>query len=290
MKKKTCIYLIIVICALSFAFPIFLTITNSFMSEDEVVMHYGKVLAQNDNWTTKSGYMSEKAELQLLPDYWSLRQYVTALFLSPDYLMKFWNSVVLVIPTVLLQLFVAILAAYALTRYRSKTGERIFFVYTMLMLLPFQVTLVPNFLIAKALNIYNTYWAIILPGMFSTFSVYMLTKYMRRIPMDIIEAACMDGANEWKLFTRICLPLCRRAIISTGILVFIEYWSMVEQPLVLLEDVNKHPLSIFLSEINVGEVGIAFAVAVIYMMPTVFISLCGEEYLIDGIAVYGRKK
>ena len=289
MKKKIGTYFIIIIVAMSFAFPIFLTITNSFMDEDEVVMHYGNVLSKDGDWTTKSGYISEKAELTFVPDYWSIKQYVTALFLSPDYLMKFWNSVFLVTPIVVLQLLVAILAAYAFTRYRSKTSERLFFVYTMLMLLPFQVTLVPNFLIAKALNIYNTYWSIILPGVFSTFSVYMLTKYMRRIPIDIIEAACLDGANEWDLFTKICMPLCRSAIISTGILVFIEYWNMVEQPLVLLEDVSKHPLSIFLSEINMGEVGLAFAVAVIYMMPTIFVSLCGEEYLIDGISVYGKR-
>ena len=112
---------------------------------------------------------------------------------------------------------------------------------------------------------------------------------MKRIPLDVIEAACLDGASEWHLFTRICVPLCKSAIISTGILVFIEYWSMVEQPLVFLEDVNKHPLSIFLSQINMGEIGLAFAAAVIYMMPTVFVSLCGEEYLIDGISVYGKR-
>ena len=144
--------------------------------------------------------------------------------------------------------------------------------------MPYQVSLVPNFLVSKWLGILNTRAAIILPGIFSTFSVFLLTKYMRRIPKSLIEAAELDGASEWQIFTKVCIPLCKSAIASTAILVFIDYWNMVEQPLILLSDSDKYPLSIFLSEINKGEVGLAFAVAVIYMVPTILIYLYGEEY------------
>ncbi len=127
-------------------------------------------------------------------------------------------------------------------------------------------------------------------GYFLDIQCFLLTKYMRRIPKSLIEAAELDGASEWQIFTKVCIPLCKSAIASTAILVFIDYWNMVEQPLILLSDSDKYPLSIFLSEINKGEVGLAFAVAVIYMVPTILIYLYGEEYLIEGISYSGGVK
>mgnify|MGYP003295223738 CR=1 FL=1 len=140
------------------------------------------------------------------------------------------------------------------------------------------------------LGILDTRWAIWLPGMFSPFAVYLLTKYMKRIPKSIIEAAKVDGAGEFKIFMKICLPLCKGAIYSVAILIFIDYWNMVEQPLILLLDEYLHPLSIFLSKINSGEIGLAFAVACIYMVPSLLIFLYGEDYLVEGISYQGGVK
>ena len=158
------------------------------------------------------------------------------------------------------------------------------------MLMPYQVTLVPNYLVSKWLNIYDTRWAIILPGAFAPFSVFLLTKFMRRIPYSLIEAAKMEGAGEWYIFTRICLPQCRAALYSIVILVFIDYWNMVEQPLILLNDPEKQPLSVFLSTINTGEIGLAFAMGTVYMIPCLLLFLHGEEYLVEGIAHQGSVK
>lgn len=274
--------------AVLFLMPIILTITNSFMSSSEIAANYGQVFA-----TTDSGgkvFISSKVNLKFIPDMVSFSQYVTVLFKSPDYLLKFWNSVILVVPIVVFQIFIALGAAYSFSRFRGRKKEIIFFLYIILMLMPYQVSLVPNFLVSKWLGILNTRAAIILPGIFSTFSVFLLTKYMRRIPKSLIEAAELDGASEWQIFTKVCIPLCKSAIASTAILVFIDYWNMVEQPLILLSDSDKYPLSIFLSEINKGEVGLAFAVAVIYMVPTILIYLYGEEYLIEGISYSGGVK
>ena len=90
---------------------------------------------------------------------------------------------------------------------------------------------------------------------FSPFSVYLLTKYMRRIPASIIDAAKIDGAREWQIFTKVCAPICRNMVCAVAILVFMDYWNMVEQPLILLKDEALHPLSVFLSKINEAEVG-----------------------------------
>jgi len=276
------------IFAILFLMPIILTITNSFMAASEISANYGSVFE-----TTESGgkvYISEKVNLKFIPDMVSFSQYITVLFKSPEYLLKFWNSVILVGPIVLFQLIVATLASYGFARYRGRIREIIFFMYIILMLMPYQVTLVPNYLVSDWLNILDTNWAIWLPGIFSPFAVFLLTKFMRRIPTSVIEAAQIDGAGEWQIYRQICMPLCRGAICSAAILVFIDYWNMVEQPLILLTDVEMHPLSVFLSRINKGEIGLAFAVATIYMVPSLLVFLYGEEYLVDGITYQGGIK
>lgn len=283
--------LIAAIFAVLFLMPTILTMANSFMSANEIKANYGAIL---DNASEKKdgqkAYIAEKVNLKFIPDMVTFKQYVTVLFKSPDYLLKFWNSVILVGPIVVFQLLIASLAAYGFTRYRGRVKEMLFFIYIILMLMPYQVTLVPNFLVSKWLGILNTRWAILLPGFFAPFSVFLLTKFMRRIPISLIESAEIDGAGEWGIFTKVCLPMCKSSLFSVAILVFIDYWNMVEQPLILLSDEAMYPLSVFLSKINTGEVGLAFAVATIYMIPALLMFLYGEEYLIEGIAYSGAVK
>ena len=273
--------------AATYLIPIVFTVCNSFMNETEITASYGKIFG---SVAGKGGYVSDVVHLKFIPDFVSFKQYFLVLFNSPDYLLKFWNSVIMVVPIVIFQMVVALFAAYGFTRYRGKLREVIFFAYIILMLTPYQVTLVPNYLVSDALNILNTRWAIILPGVFSPFSVFILTKFMRRIPSGMIEAAKVDGAGEFKIFWELCLPMCKSAIASVCILVFIDYWNMVEQPLILLEDTDMYPLSVFLSRINEGEIGVAFAVATIYMIPSILVFIYGEEYLVDGIAYQGGIK
>ena len=118
----------------------------------------------------------------------------------------------------------------------------------------------------------------------------MLTKYMRRIPYSLYEAASIDGAGEWQIFTQICMPICKGGLASIAILIFIDYWYMVEQPLILLDNEEMYPLSVFLSRINAQEISLAFAVAVIYMVLPMLFFLYGEEYLVEGILYQGGVK
>lgn len=278
-------FVLCAIFAVMFLLPTVLTITNSFMAESEIQSNYGMIFA-----TTSGGYVSKTVNLKFIPDKVTLSQYVDGLIKSPEYLLKLWNSIILVVPIVILEVCVAALAAYGFSRWRSKARSGIFFFYVILMLMPYQVTLVPNYLVSKWLGILNTRWAIILPGMFAPFSVFLLTKFMRRIPYAVIEAAKVDGATEWDIFTKVCLPECRSALYSIAILVFIDYWNMVEQPLILLDDADMQPLSVFLSSINSGDIGLAFAMAAVYMIPTLLLFLHGEEYLVEGIANSGSVK
>ena len=273
--------------AFLFLMPTVLTITNSFMTQSEITANYGQVF---QNATDGKSYIKDKINLKFIPDKVSFSQYFTVLLKSPDFLYKFWTSVILVAPIVLAQLAVASVAAYGFTRWRGKIRDTIFFAYVILMLMPYQVTLVPNYLVSDFLGLLNTRWAIILPGAFAPFSVFLLTKSMRRIPASLIESAKLDGAGEWHIFWNICLPQCRSALYSIAILVFIDYWNMVEQPLILLPDASQQPLSVYLSQINAGEIGIAFAAAVIYMVPGLLMFLHGEAYLVEGITYAGSVK
>ena len=273
--------------AFMFLMPTVLTITNSFMTQSEITANYGQVF---QNAANGKSYIKDTINLKFIPDKVSFSQYFTVLLKSPDFLYKFWNSVILVAPIVLAQLMVASVAAYGFTRWRGKVRDTIFFAYVILMLMPYQVTLVPNYLVSDFLGLLNTRWAIILPGAFAPFSVFLLTKSMRRIPVSLIESAKLDGAGEWHIFWNICLPQCRSALYSIAILVFIDYWNMVEQPLILLPDASQQPLSVYLSQINAGEIGIAFAAAVIYMVPGLLMFLHGEAYLVEGITYAGSVK
>ena len=286
--KTVVVTIAAIIFAAIFLLPTILTFTNSFMSAAEISANYGSVFA-----TTEKGgkvFISKTVNLKFIPDMVTFNQYFTVLFKSPEYLFKFWNSVIYVVPIVVIQLLIATLASYGFARYSGKLKNAIFFAYIIMMLMPYQVTLVPNFLVSRAIGIYGTRWAIWLPGMFSPFAVYLLTKFMKRIPTEVMEAASIDGANEWYIFSRVCMPLCKGGIASIAILVFFDYWNMVEQPLILLPDADMHPLSVFLSKINAGEISLAFAVAVIYLVPPLLIFLYGEDYLVEGISYQGGIK
>ncbi|MDE5860795.1 MAG: carbohydrate ABC transporter permease, partial [Ruminococcus sp.] len=278
--------------AVMFILPTVLTLANSFMTANEISANYGAMMG-NMSGEGKKVFISENVNLKFIPDKATLSQYKSVLFKNPEYLFKFWNSVILTVPITLFQLAVAVLTSYGFSRYNNKVKNLIFFAYIILMLMPYQVTLVPNYLVAKSFDILDTRWAIILPGIFSPFSVFLLTKVMQRIPISYVEAAKLDGANEWQIMTQIYVPMCKSALISIGMLVFIDYWNMVEQPIILITDPDAvsalHPLSVFLSQINSGDIGLAFAVGTVYMIPTILMFLYGEDYLVEGITAGGIK-
>ncbi|MBR6241910.1 MAG: carbohydrate ABC transporter permease, partial [Ruminococcus sp.] len=260
--------------AVLFLMPTVLTITNSFMTSSEISANYGSMFG---NMTSdKKIFISDSVNLKFIPDKVTISQYKEVLMKNSDYLMKFWNSVKLTVPITVLQMIVAIVTSYGFARYPGKIKGLIFFAYIILMLMPYQVTLVPNYLVADKFGILNTYKAIILPGIFSPFSIFLMTKVMKRIPVSYVEAAKLDGASEIQIMTKIFIPLCKSAVISVGMLVFIDYWNMVEQPLILMtsdEAKMRRPLSVFLSQINTGDIGLAFAIGVVYMVPTILMFL-----------------
>lgn len=284
-KRNSKILTIMVgIMAMIFILPLLLTITNSFMGEAEIIHSYGKLMEGYGDHIN-----GHYAALKLIPDEVTLKQYYHVLIRQNKYLLMFWNSVFLVVPIVAGQILVASMAAYAFSMIKFRWKEPIFFIYIAAMLMPFQVSLVPNYLVADWLGLIDKFKAIIFPGIFSTFGVFLMRQFMMHIPKDYIEAAQIDGAGHFSIFFKIVLPLCKNGIAALAILVFIDYWNMVEQPLIMLKDTAKYPLSLYLSQIHMNEMGIAFAASVIYMLPVLLFFLYAENYFIEGIQHSGIK-
>ncbi|MFE5320801.1 carbohydrate ABC transporter permease [Paenibacillus sp. NPDC056579] len=278
--KKGVLTLFLGAIAIVFLFPIVITFTNSLMTEQEISINYGSI-----------GQMNQAARfvnLKLLPDQVTLEQYRKVLVDSPRYLAMFWNSVFMVVPIIAGHTLVASLAAYAFSKLKFRGRESLFLVYVLTMLMPFQVTLVPNYIMADRLGLLNSPIAILLPGIFAAFGVFMLRQFMLEIPYDYIEAGKMDGAGHLRIFFEIMLPMVKPGLAALVLLLFVDYWNMVEQPIVFLDDPFKQPLSVYLSRIN-AEPGVAFAASVIYMAPMVLLFLYAEAYFIEGIQLSGIK-
>lgn len=278
---KVMVYIILSIMAVSLVFPIIFMVTNSFMGQQELIDIYATQAATSEEVTY--------ASFKLIPSQITLSQYYQVLLRKPKFLIMFWNSVLMTVSITVGQIVVSSLAAYAFAKLKFPGRDFLFFVFIIVMLLPYQVVLVPNYIVMSKLKLINTYYAIILPGIFSTFGVFLLRQFMRGIPDEYCEAAKIDGAGYLRVFGEIVLPQVKAGIASLAILCFIDNWNMVEQPLIMLEDRGMYPLSVYLRDINQADLGIAFACGIIYMLPAVLIFLYGEDYLIKGIQLSGIK-
>lgn len=257
-------YLILIIFAVCALLPVVYMISSSFMDSGEVQQ-------------SLSNY-----SFYIVPNSFTLIQYYEVFLRSPEFLLKFWNSIILTLPTVLGQILISILGAYAFAKIKFPFNKPIFFMFILLMLMPYQVTLVPIYIILKKMNLVGSYASVILPGMFSTFGVFLLIQFIRSIPDEQCQSAKVDGATHIQILFKIILPQCKGAVASLAILSFLDNWNMIEQPLILLEN-PKQPMSIFLSQINQTELRVAFAAGVLFMIPSILIFLKGEKQLLEGI-------
>lgn len=291
MKKiqwipKLVLTLLLGLLAVVMLVPILLTFTNSLMTEQEIGLNYDLIGQMID---VAKGGKEAFVNLKMIPDWLSLGQYAEVLILTAKFLKMFWNSVALVVPIVAGQAVVASLAAYAFAKLRFIGRDKLFMLYLMTMLMPFQVTLVPNYIVIDKLGLMNHGSAIILPGIFGAFGVFMMRQFMSHIPGGYSEAAKMDGGGAWVIFWRIILPLAKPGLAALTVLLFVDYWNMIEQPLIFLQDAYKQPLSLYLAQINKEARGIGFAASTLYMAPMVLLFLYAESYFIEGIQLSGIK-
>ncbi len=257
--------------------PVFFLLSGSITSQQEL-----HVILQEKNYE----------EWNLFSRYPTLEHYQKVLLYSPPFFVVFWNSVKMTLLILAGQLLVGTPAAWAFAVFSTRRNRQnpLFLLYIILMLLPFQVTMLSQYLVLNGIGLMDTEYAVILPAVFSTFPVFLLYRSFCEIPKTLLEAARMDGAGEIQLFGRIGLPLASGGISSCLVLGFLECWNMIEQPLAFLRDRSKWPLSLYLPAIDASGAGFSFAASVIVLIPAVFVFLLGQEQLERGIVASGLKE
>lgn len=273
--KKLIYWLIWAVCLLTAAvilLPILFTLFASFMPPGEIALNYGEMTLEN-------GF----TPLHLFPDRVSLSGYREVLLETPQYLMQFWISLGICAAICTGQVFLSILGGYAFSRFRFRFRDGIFFGIIVLMVLPHQVTLAPSYMVIKALGLLNTNAALILPGIFSAFGLFLMRQVMASVPESIMEAASLDGANTFVALWRVMVPCCSSGVKALVLLSFVDAWSMVEQPIMFITDVFRQPLSVFLLRVGGQDMVLGFACGVLFMIPVVLLLLLFEEQLVEGI-------
>lgn len=227
----------------------------------------------------------------LLPSWPTLQPLTELLFDTPQFFAMFWNSCRLAFPLVLGQLLVGAPAAWAFSRLRFRGRRVLFGLYLLLMVLPFQVTMVPGYLVLNALSLLDTRWAVILPGVFSTFPVFIMAKSFDAVPPEMLSAARVDGAGPLQIFLRIGLPLGAPGLAAAAVLGFLEGWNMIEQPMTFLKSQSLWPLAVALPGFSgaADTLSLAFAAGLIALLPALLIFLSGQKYLELGIQSGGLK-
>lgn len=270
---------VFILPALLVCIPIIILITGSVASRYELQQALFPITADTKDFIT----------WKLMPDYPTFSHYKRLLFESPQFLVLFWNSMKMVCGILIGQLLVGVPAAWAFGAYRFRFRKGLFILYIVLMLLPFQVTMLSSYLVLNNLQLMNTQAAVILPAIFSTFPVFVCYGGFKQIPQELLEAARIDGAGEFYIFMKIGLHLGKGGILSALVLGFLEYFNMIEQPLSFISDKSLWPLSLYLPEITWAQAGYAFSASIITLIPAVFVFLIGQDYLEKGIIYSGLK-
>ena len=267
--------MVLSLLALVILLPVVMTAIYSFFSPAEIKAFMG----------TRGSYdASAFMQIKLAPSMFSLSQYYNILIEDMTILRYFVNSAMYAAAILLGQALLIPMMAYALSRFRFPGRDAIFFVVIMLMLLPFQVTMVPNVLTLRTLGLLDTAWAVILPMTVAPFYVFLLRQYMVSLPGDMLEAAQIDDAGTWRCFIHVVLPVCRPVLGAAVALSFADCWNLVEQPLTYLTTrTDLYPLSVVFNQLTEKSTGVEFAGAALYTLPALCIYLYFQADILEGV-------
>jgi len=202
----------------------------------------------------------------------------------------YWNSLFVAITTTAIQIVTASLAAFAFARLRFRGRDALFLVYLATLMIPFQVTMIPNFILIRYLRWYDSYQALILPSAFSVFSTFLMRQYFMSVPLDLDEAARMDGAGSWRIWAQVIMPLSGPVLATLAIFNFQASWNDFLWPLVITNSLAMRTIPVGLSSFQ-GEFNTEWHLlmtgAVIALLPILIIYIIGQNWFVRGIAFSG---
>ncbi|MGF1589349.1 MAG: carbohydrate ABC transporter permease [Pleurocapsa sp.] len=208
------------------------------------------------------------------------------------FLLAFANSTIVALGVTALQIITSALAGYALARLKFKGKQAILLLILATLVIPFQLLVIPVFIILKWTHLINSYWSLILPTAASGFGIFLMRQYFASIPIELEEAAALDGANRWQILTLIMLPLSRPAIVTLFLFTFIGEWNDLFKPLVFTTRPELRTVQLALSEFQeqfTSDWSLMMAAVVIATIPVLLLFLIGQKQFIQGIGSTGIK-
>ncbi|MEM8723218.1 MAG: carbohydrate ABC transporter permease [Cyanobacteria bacterium P01_G01_bin.39] len=208
------------------------------------------------------------------------------------FLLAFANSTLVALTVTALQIITSALAGYALARLKFKGKQAILLLILATLVIPFQLLVIPIFVILKWAHLINSYWSLILPTAANGFGIFLMRQYFASIPIELEEAAALDGANRWQILTQIMLPLSRPAIVTLFLFTFIGEWNDLFKPLVFTTRPELRTVQLALSEFQeqfTSDWSLLMAAVVIATIPVLVLFLIGQKQFIQGIGTAGIK-
>ena len=229
---------------------------------------------------------------RLLPSHPTLQHY-RALFERLDLGRCLLNSAVIAVGATLLSLFFNSLAGYAFAKLRFAGRDRIFQGLVATMVIPGQVSMLPLFLLLRAMGLVNTWAGVLVPSLASVFGIFLIRQFARGIPDELLDAARVDGASEWWIYRRIVLPLCRPVLATLAIFTFLGAWNDFMWPLVVLTDDRRYTLPVALANLvgeHVQDTELMMAGSVLTIAPVLIVFLALQRHFIAGIMMGSVKE
>ena len=208
------------------------------------------------------------------------------------FLLAFANSTLVALAVTALQIFTSALAGYALARLKFRGREVVLLLIVATLVIPFQLLVIPIFIVLKWGHLINTYWALILPTAANGFGIFLMRQYFATVPIELEEAAALDGANRWQILTQIMLPLSRPALVTLFLFTFIGEWNDLFKPLVFTTRPELRTVQLALAEFQeqfTNSWPLLMAAVVIATIPVVILFLIGQRQFIQGIGTTGIK-
>ncbi|MEH2324352.1 MAG: carbohydrate ABC transporter permease [Nostoc sp.] len=222
---------------------------------------------------------------------WSLANYRVA-WQQGKFLLAFANSTLVAIAVTAFQIVTSALAGYALARLKFRGRQALLLVVLATLVIPFQLLVIPIFLVLKWGHLINTYWALILPTAVNGFGIFLLRQYFQTIPVELEEAAAIDGANRLQILWRVMLPLARPALVTLFLFTFIGEWNDLFKPLVFTTRPELRTVQLALAEFQeqfTNNWPLMMAAVTIATVPVMVLFLIGQRQFIQGIATTGIK-
>lgn len=219
----------------------------------------------------------------------TLEYYYKTFLGTSQYLVRFWKSLALCIFIAAGQVIASTLAGYGFAKFKFPGKNVVFFLLMILMIMPLQVTLVPNYLILDEMGLMNTYYALALPAIFVPLGTFIMTQSFKAVPNDIIEAAEIDGCGVLGTLTRIAIPMNKSGLVCTMLLSFLDGWNMVEQPMVYIEEFIDLPIAVALASVPPEDPTVQLVCCILVIIPPLFLFCYFNRELVEGIVI-GKEK